>query len=305
MTSPCLDGGDPNAGPLDEPIPNGSRINMGAYGGTAQASLSPTDQYLPGQASNPNPADEAVDVDMDVILRWNPGANADSHNVYFGTESDFRFGMELPEYPGLYFGPTFIGNQTSAEFDPGWLLPNTTFFWRIDEVNGHGMRTGVVWKFTTTDESLRPPPKGRTCFVAETDVWIDGTLVSISSVSPQRCVGRIEDTVIKNSSLPLPYLGKVEQLQEHEGVFVCYDILLQSNNRIGVAGNHYFLTESGQWLSLRNLRAGTKLQTAKGLIEIVNVTKRPMPYIGKVYNLKVEGSDRYLVGKDAVVVRDY
>jgi hypothetical protein len=35
------------------------------------------------------------------------------------------------------------------------------------------------------------------------------------------------------------------------------------------------------------------------------MTKRPTPYVGKVYNLKVEGSDRYLVGKDAVIVRDY
>ena len=30
-----------------------------------------------------------------------------------------------------------------------------------------------------------------------------------------------------------------------------------------------------------------------------------MPYVGKVYNLKVEGSDRYLVGKDAIIVSDY
>ncbi|MHC4206245.1 MAG: hypothetical protein ACYSTT_16460, partial [Planctomycetota bacterium] len=40
LTSPCIDGGDPDAEPLDEPAPNGGRINMGAYGGTAQASLS-------------------------------------------------------------------------------------------------------------------------------------------------------------------------------------------------------------------------------------------------------------------------
>jgi len=39
-TSPCIDGGDPAAGPAGEPMPNGGRINMGAYGGTAQASMS-------------------------------------------------------------------------------------------------------------------------------------------------------------------------------------------------------------------------------------------------------------------------
>ncbi len=40
-TSPCIDAGDPDDPVGDEPAPNGSRINMGAYGGTTQASKSP------------------------------------------------------------------------------------------------------------------------------------------------------------------------------------------------------------------------------------------------------------------------
>jgi len=40
VTSPCVDAGDPNVSPLDEPLPNGGRINMGAYGGTPYASMS-------------------------------------------------------------------------------------------------------------------------------------------------------------------------------------------------------------------------------------------------------------------------
>jgi hypothetical protein len=39
-TSPCIDAGDPSEFPRDEPMPNGSRINMGSDGGTAFASLS-------------------------------------------------------------------------------------------------------------------------------------------------------------------------------------------------------------------------------------------------------------------------
>ncbi|MBN1505699.1 MAG: right-handed parallel beta-helix repeat-containing protein [Sedimentisphaerales bacterium] len=45
-TSPCIDGGDPNSPVGDEPQPNGGRINMGAYGGTIEASLSATPQEL-------------------------------------------------------------------------------------------------------------------------------------------------------------------------------------------------------------------------------------------------------------------
>jgi hypothetical protein len=40
-TSPCIDAGDPATSVGAEPEPNGGRINMGAYGGTAQASKSP------------------------------------------------------------------------------------------------------------------------------------------------------------------------------------------------------------------------------------------------------------------------
>ncbi len=40
VTSPCVDAGDPNSPVGDEPEPNGGRTNMGAYGGTAEASKS-------------------------------------------------------------------------------------------------------------------------------------------------------------------------------------------------------------------------------------------------------------------------
>ena len=40
-TSPCIDAGDPALEVLSEPAPHGSRINLGAYGATAEASKSP------------------------------------------------------------------------------------------------------------------------------------------------------------------------------------------------------------------------------------------------------------------------
>ena len=41
VTSPCIDAGDPNRPVGEEPEPNRGRINMGAYGGSAEASKSP------------------------------------------------------------------------------------------------------------------------------------------------------------------------------------------------------------------------------------------------------------------------
>ena len=40
VTSPCIDAGDPTSPIGNEPFPNGGRINMGAYGGKAEASKS-------------------------------------------------------------------------------------------------------------------------------------------------------------------------------------------------------------------------------------------------------------------------
>ncbi|MCU0914786.1 MAG: hypothetical protein MUC88_09510 [Planctomycetes bacterium] len=41
LTSPCIDSGDPALPILDEPAPHGNRINLGAFGGTPEASKSP------------------------------------------------------------------------------------------------------------------------------------------------------------------------------------------------------------------------------------------------------------------------
>lgn len=53
QTSPCIDAGDEADDVLDEPTPNGGRINMGAFGGTIQASLSevPAGGTIPGDVN--------------------------------------------------------------------------------------------------------------------------------------------------------------------------------------------------------------------------------------------------------------
>jgi hypothetical protein len=284
VTSPCVDGGDPGADPLREPMPNGSRINMGAYGSTPQASLSPICQPpgLPGRASNPSPADGAVGVELDVILSWTAGSNAVSHDVYFGTDDSL----------------VLVGYQTATQFNPGLLNRYTTYFWRVDEVNSEGKTTGgELWTFRTIS-----PPKGRTCFTGETGVWVNGALIPISNVGLGQNVGHIDSAGL---SVPVPYLGKVEKVQEHEGTFECRDIVLESGNRISVVDAHCFMLDSGHWIAAQNLRSGLRLKTLNGTVGVKSVAIRAVPFVGNVYNLKVKGTDRYLVGEDAVIVRDY
>ena len=65
------------------------------------------------------------------------------------------------------------------------------------------------------------------------------------------------------------------------------------------------MLESGKWISLKDLSKGLKLKTHNDSLAIKSITKQPKPFAGKVYNLKIKDSDQYMVGTDAVIVRDY
>ena len=286
-SSPCIDAGDPNISVGLERFPNGGRINMGAFGGTPEASLSPP--ILPtlySQAYNPYPLDGATRIDNNVTLTWTAGLNAAFHDVYLGIDRNVVANADTTS-------AVYRGRQTVTSYTPpeDYIRDIGYYYWRIDEVNSKGkIIKGVVWSFTTGTSS---PAKGRACFTGDTPVWVDGKLVPISKTAAAQLVSGIAGQ------------NKIDTVQVHNGTFTCYDVLLESGKTITVAENHYFMTESGQWLSLHDLKSGMKLKTSKGSIRIKNITKKPEPYFGKVYNLKIEDSDRYLIGEDAIIVRDY
>ena len=93
-------------------------------------------------AVEPNPASSADDVPRDVILSWEAGEFAGSHNVYFGTSYDDVNEATVPVSQG----------QTALTYDPEGLLEyGQTYYWRVDEVNATPDGTvykGNVWNFT-------------------------------------------------------------------------------------------------------------------------------------------------------------
>ena len=144
-----------------------------------------------------------------------------------------------------------------------------------------------------------PPLKGRACFPTETDVWINGTVVKISDVARGQTVGK------HGCAVPTAAFGQIEDIEEHTGTFECRDIVLDSGNRISVIDAHCFMLDTGKWIAAQDLRSGMRLKTLNGTVRIKSVTTRATPFVGKVYNLKIQSSDRYMVGKDGVIVRDY
>jgi hypothetical protein len=98
-------------------------------------------------AYKPNPEDGATDVPWDTVLSWKPGIDADTHNLFFGT--DFNDVNEATiEFP---LGTTYKEGIDVNNYDPGKLEFGTTYYWRIDEVNSPsspGTNKGQVWSFT-------------------------------------------------------------------------------------------------------------------------------------------------------------
>jgi len=142
-------------------------------------------------------------------------------------------------------------------------------------------------------------PKAEHVFPPGTDVWVNGTIVNISEVVRGRTVSK------HGCAVPTAAFGQIEMIEEYTGTFECRDVLLENGNRISVVDAHCFMLDSGQWIAAQDLIGGQRLKTLNGAVIIKRVTTRETPFIGKVYNLKIKDSDRYMVGKDGVIVRDY
>jgi len=119
--------------------------------GSGSVQPEPTTPEKPAAASGFSPANNATDVSVDVDLRWSAGARAVSHDVYLGTD------QTTVTSAGRTDTSTFRGNQRTTTFDPGTLNQNTTYYWRIDEVNSGGTTKGSVNSFKTA----RAPAQAR------------------------------------------------------------------------------------------------------------------------------------------------
>jgi hypothetical protein len=106
---------------------------------------------LSNKAFNPKPADGEGGIDPNVVLIWSPGKDAVSHDVYLGR--DFN---EVNE-ADIYDANVYMGNQDANywdanNYDSNGLEPDTTFYWRIDELSTAGTTKGDVWSFQTLVE---------------------------------------------------------------------------------------------------------------------------------------------------------
>jgi hypothetical protein len=127
----------------------------------------------------PKPANGTQGVNLMSKLTWKPGESTASHEVYLGTDANAvaNATKASPEYKGS----KALGDES---LDPGLLDFDTTYYWRVDEVNATNPDSpwkGGVWSFWTGDflvvddfEAYNnvDPPEAASYRIF--DNWIDG-----------------------------------------------------------------------------------------------------------------------------------
>ena len=166
-----------------------------------------------GGVGSPNPADGAVDITQTPILTWTPGVYAASHEVYFGTDPDTV--RNATASSSEYKGTKALGDES---YDPGKLAWETSYYWRIDEVNDthpDSPWVGKVWTFTTADfaivEDFESYTDNDAAGEAIWQTWVDGFGVAdngaqVGNLMPPYC----EQTIVHGGaqSMPLFYTNE-------------------------------------------------------------------------------------------------
>lgn|GEM_PF-4756451 len=123
---------------VDEVEPDGSTITGRVWSFTT----------LGLKASDPQPPDEAPFQPPELTLGWTAGATAAAHRLYLGTDRTIIAAASVtwPELLATLQAP-------QASYPLAGLVPGTTYFWRLDEVELDGtVHKGPVWSFTTIPE---------------------------------------------------------------------------------------------------------------------------------------------------------
>jgi len=128
-------------------------------------------------AYGPLPKDGSMHPDTWANISWKAGDFAVSHDVYFGDNfEDVDAGAES----------AFIGNQGETFFVAGFpgfaypdgLVPGTTYYWRIDEVNDAEPNSpwkGEIWSFSIPPKTAYFPDPADGAEAVDVDVRLSWT----------------------------------------------------------------------------------------------------------------------------------
>jgi len=155
---------------------------------TAATGNSYTLQWVlpPFPAQLPAPMDYAAGVNIGASLGWLAGGTNYLNDVYFGTSSNVVASA-------FTNSSCYQGRVSATNYSLPLLLPNTAYFWRVDEISGTNIGAGAVWQFTTAASFAATNPSPA---VAQTGVVTNTAL----SWTPGASWGLLHDVYFGASS---------------------------------------------------------------------------------------------------------
>jgi len=161
---------------------------------------------VPGCITNLSPALNATNVDINANISWSASTgNPTSYDVFFG----------------IIANPALAGNVATTSFEPGELLPSTTYFYRIAPVNVNGSNPDCnVVSFTTAAAVL--------------------TSITIADADQTICSGTFTDTGDLNGDY---------QNDEDQVITFTPDV---ANNLISVTFNEFTVEDGFDFLTVYN-----------------------------------------------------
>jgi hypothetical protein len=198
------------------------------------------------QAKKPQPKSSAKEVSIDVgEISWTPGENViaqnGTHNVFFGTDKDSVTNATIENPLGVIVSSGLALDSNSVALDR--LEYNTTYYWRVDEVNNPastGTAKGKVWSFKSELKGYSILPASIVNVTSYGDVYPD---------EPDRqdpnstCTGAgLDANDMHGTNMKTMWLGMDEgaYLQyEFDKAYKLYDMLVWNYNEES-PNNEYF-----------------------------------------------------------------
>ncbi|MCH7557696.1 MAG: discoidin domain-containing protein [Planctomycetes bacterium] len=161
---------------------------------------------IPVHARRPSPDSGAADVDVDVVLGFRAGREADTHDVYLSSDEQAVIDGNAP-----------VTTVTDASYGPLSLELNTTYYWKINEVNEAETPAtweSDIWSFTTTDHIVVDGFEDYNDYPPDEiwNTWIDGYGVPTNGATvgypdPAWSQGEhyVETTIVHGGSQAMPF----------------------------------------------------------------------------------------------------
>lgn len=218
----------------------GNLNTVQSYASAISNNITAVATTAPEQASAPTPANGATDISTSGALSWTPGSGTTSHKVYLGTTNT----------------PTLVATVNGSSFSPAALDVNTTYYWRVDEVNSIGTTVGEVWSFTTSASTTidHTDPVGTGTVTARGQI---GANEAASMAFDNKYVSGTQNTNwskwLDNSGVPSSANPSWIQIQLPEAVVVNNLAIVCANDDYGRDPENFNLqasTDGSNWVQL-------------------------------------------------------